>query len=114
MPSPIRSVSASWCCAASSLLRKREIDWFHQEGASFLLPDSLEIYWQHIPANERADMVGAYHGRLTGSDPVATAFARIEAHYFLNRGLFESEDQLLRGVEQIRHIPAVIVRAAMT
>ena len=40
----------------------------------------------------------------------AAAFARIEAHYFVNRGFMTSDDQLLRDVERIRHIPAVIVQ----
>src|SRR5258707_8329483 len=38
------------------------------------------------------------------------AFARIEAHYFVNRGFLEHDDELLRGVAKIRHIPAVIVQ----
>jgi proline iminopeptidase len=40
----------------------------------------------------------------------AEAFARIECHYFINKGFFESEDQLLRNVDRIRHIPGVIVQ----
>jgi len=40
----------------------------------------------------------------------ASAFARIEAHYFVNGGFLDSEDQLLRDVGRIRHIPAVIVQ----
>jgi proline iminopeptidase len=40
----------------------------------------------------------------------AAAFARIEAHYFVNQGFMTSDDQLLRDVERIRHIPAVIVQ----
>jgi len=45
------------------------------------------------------------------TDPeFAAAFARIECHYFVNRGFLKREDQLLRGVEKIRHIPAVIVQ----
>jgi proline iminopeptidase len=45
------------------------------------------------------------------ADPdVAAAFARIECHYFVNRGFLEREDQLLRDVRRIRHIPAVIVQ----
>jgi proline iminopeptidase len=40
----------------------------------------------------------------------ATAFSRIEAHYFVNRGFMDSDGQLLRDVESIRHIPAVIVQ----
>ena len=40
----------------------------------------------------------------------AEAFARIEAHYFINRGFFSRDDQLLRGARLIRHIPGVIVQ----
>lgn len=39
----------------------------------------------------------------------ATAFARIENHYFMHKGWFE-EGQLIAGVEPIRHIPTVIVQ----
>jgi proline iminopeptidase len=44
-----------------------------------------------------------------GSPEFALALARIEAHYFVNRGFFAHENQLLDGVGQIRTIPAVIV-----
>jgi proline iminopeptidase len=40
----------------------------------------------------------------------ALPLARIEAHFFVNRGFFEHEEQLLRGIERIRHIPAIIVQ----
>ena len=43
------------------------------------------------------------------SSGFALAFARIEAHYFVNRGFLECDDQLLRDVPKIRHIPCVIV-----
>ncbi len=43
-------------------------------------------------------------------DAVALAMARVECHYFVNRGFLESEDQLLRDVGRIRHLPAVIVQ----
>lgn len=45
-----------------------------------------------------------------GRDRFALAFARIECHYFINRGFFEREDQLLANIDRIRHIPAVIVQ----
>jgi proline iminopeptidase len=47
--------------------------------------------------------------RLFGADTYAIAFARIECHYFINRGFFERDDQLLRGVERIRHLPCIMV-----
>jgi proline iminopeptidase len=40
----------------------------------------------------------------------ALALARIEAHFFVSRGFFEREDQLLRNVGRVRHIPCVIVQ----
>src|SRR5262249_7880623 len=41
---------------------------------------------------------------------VALAMARIECHYFVNRGFLDADDQLLRDVARIRHIPATIVQ----
>ncbi len=45
-----------------------------------------------------------------GSSQFADAFARIECHYFINKGFFESEEQLLLNVARIRHIRGVIVQ----
>ena len=46
----------------------------------------------------------------THEDPhFALSFACIENHYFINKGFFEVDDQLLRDAHIIRHIPAVIV-----
>jgi proline iminopeptidase len=39
----------------------------------------------------------------------ALAFARIENHYFTNKGFFEVDDQLLRDAYRIAAIPGVIV-----
>ncbi len=46
----------------------------------------------------------------TGTDEFSLAFARIECHYFVNRGFFARDAQLLEDVGKIRHIPAVIVQ----
>jgi proline iminopeptidase len=40
----------------------------------------------------------------------ALAMARIECHYFVNGGFFESPNQILEAVDRIRHIPCVIVQ----
>lgn len=48
--------------------------------------------------------------RHASADEFATAFARIECHYFVNGGFFEVPDQLLRDVDRIRDLPAVIVQ----
>lgn len=49
-------------------LRRAEIAWFYQEGASFLFPAEWQAYLAPIPAAERGDLVAAYHRRLTGAD----------------------------------------------
>ncbi len=48
--------------------------------------------------------------QIFGENHFADAFARIECHYFINKGFFEVEDQLLRNIDRIRHIPGVIVQ----
>ena len=40
----------------------------------------------------------------------ALAMARIECHYFVNGGFFESPNQLLENIDAIRHIPTEIVQ----
>lgn len=45
-----------------------------------------------------------------GDSDFAIAFARIECHYFINKGFFEPENQLLVNVDKIRQIPGVIVQ----
>lgn len=48
--------------------------------------------------------------RKWGEDQFALSVARIECHYFVNRGFLRSESQLLDDVPRIRHIPATIVQ----
>ncbi|MEM8677016.1 MAG: prolyl aminopeptidase [Cyanobacteria bacterium P01_G01_bin.67] len=45
-----------------------------------------------------------------GRAEFAEAFARIECHYFVNRGFFKRENQLLANIGLIRHLPGVIVQ----
>lgn len=126
------------------LLRQFEIDWFYQQGASFIYPDAWEKYLEPIPENERHDLVTAFHKRLTSpdkktrtdaakawsiwegstsylyqdpkamedfaADEFADAFARIECHFFMNKGFFKEDGWLLKNVDKIRHIPCVIVQ----
>jgi len=44
-----------------------------------------------------------------GNAEYALAFARIECHYFVNKGFFDRDDQLIADVTKIRHIPGVII-----
>ncbi|MEM6290903.1 MAG: prolyl aminopeptidase [Myxococcota bacterium] len=126
------------------LLRASELRWFYQEGASGLFPEAWAAFVGLIPAEERDDLLRAYHRRLTSDDAAvrleaarawtiwetrtsslrlnadaiqrasdaefATAFARIEAHYFVHGGFFETDDALLRGLPRIRHIPTTLVQ----
>jgi proline iminopeptidase len=45
-----------------------------------------------------------------GGDEFADAFARVECHYFMNKGFFKEDGWLLKNVDKIRHIPAWIVQ----
>ena len=125
------------------MLRRKELEWFYQEGASNLQPEAWEDYLAPIPPEERGDMIAAYHRRLTGSDSAAQlvaarawsmwegatislladaarvaafgepeyalAFARIECHYFQNRGFFSRDDELLANAHRLRGIPGAII-----
>ena len=45
-----------------------------------------------------------------GMAQFAEAFARIECHYFVNRGFFKHENQLLANIDRIRSLPGIIVQ----
>jgi len=126
------------------LLRKIEIDWFYQEGCSYIYPDAWEEYLEVIPKNKRDNLVKAYYEKLTSNnvksrieaakswskweastskliqnqkslhhfdnEKVAEAFARIECHYFTNRGFFDSDTWILDNVSKIKHIPNIIIQ----
>lgn len=57
------------------LLRQSELRWFYQEGTSALFPDAWQDFVAPIPADERGDLMRAYHARLTSDD----AAVRMEA-----------------------------------
>jgi proline iminopeptidase len=124
-------------------LRRAELEWFYQDGCSWLFPDAFADFVKPIPEEERGDLIAAYYRRLTSEDPAvqieaarawstwegrtlsllpdvdrvrqisqdhyALAFARIECHYFVNRGFFETDDQLIRNATRLKAIPGVIV-----
>ena len=126
------------------LLRQKEIDWFYQEGASYIYPDAWEKYLEPIPEEERSNLVESYYTRLISKDnsirikaakawsiweastsklyqsgkslhhfensSVAEAFARIECHYFTNKGFFKKDGWILDQIDKIRNIPATIVQ----
>jgi len=125
------------------LVRRAELEWFYQEGCSWVYPDAFAAFETVIPPDERSDMIAAYHRRLTdpdakvqlaaakawsiwegstlsllqdaerirqfGADTYAIAFARIECHYFVNRGFFDRDDYLLANAGRLSAIPGTIV-----
>ena len=50
------------------MLRRWELEWFYQEGASRLFPEAWEHYIKAIPVTERHDLISAFHRRLTSYD----------------------------------------------
>ena len=90
--------------------------------------DMVHAFYKRLTSSDRATRVKAARAWSTweaatsylhineenlhkwGEEDFAIAVARIECHYFVNRGFLETEDQLIRNVDRIRHIPAVIVQ----
>lgn len=126
------------------LVTEAEIRWFYQEGASNLFPDAYDRYVEPIPEDERGDLLGAFHKRLTSSDKserlraarawacwegetitmratgsapprfdnddFVDAFARIENHYFINKGFFPKDGWLLDEVrDKLQDTPGTII-----
>lgn len=56
-------------------LRRSELLWYYQEGASWMFPDLWERYLAPIPVEERGNMMTAYRKRLTHPDPAVQAEA---------------------------------------
>jgi proline iminopeptidase len=50
------------------MLRRWELEWFYQQGASRLFPEAWERYLAPIPEDERHDLINAFHRRLTSDD----------------------------------------------
>ncbi len=50
--------------------RRSELDWLYRGGASWFFPDAWREFVAPIPERERADLIAAYHARLTCGDPI--------------------------------------------
>lgn len=121
------------------LCTQAEIDWFI-EGVRWFYPELYAEFAAPIPPEERGDLLAAYVKRILSSDPAvywpaARAWSRfegrrvylmpqpedapndaldlgvgrLESHYMANLG-FMDEDQLIRDMGRIAHLPAVIVQ----
>jgi len=49
-------------------LRRKELLWYYQNGASWLFPDLWEAFLAPIPEEERGDLMAAYRKRLISTD----------------------------------------------
>lgn len=58
-------------------VRRSELLWYYQEGASWLFPDEWERFLAPIPPEERGDLMSAYRRRLTGHDERARQDAAV-------------------------------------
>ena len=121
------------------LCTQAEIDRFI-DGVRWFYPELHAEFAALIPPEERGDLLAAYAKRILSSDPAvywpaARAWSRfegrrvylmpqpedapndaldlgvgrLESHYMANLGFFE-EDQLIRNMDRIAHLPAVIVQ----
>jgi proline iminopeptidase len=50
------------------MLRRKELAWFYQIGASEIFPEQWQAFLAPIPRTERGDLLAAYHRRLIGTD----------------------------------------------
>ncbi|WP_210398252.1 prolyl aminopeptidase [Motiliproteus sediminis] len=67
------------------LCRQQDIDWLYQSGANRFFPDHWNKFAAPIPADERSDLVAAYHRRLSSDNDLermaaAKAWCSWEAH----------------------------------
>jgi proline iminopeptidase len=49
-------------------VRRSELEWYYQSGASAFFPEKWARFLAPIPASERGDLMSAYHRRLTHPD----------------------------------------------
>jgi len=121
------------------LCTQLEIDWFIH-GSRWFHPEIYDEFVQDLSPAERDNVLGTYYERIMDPDPdvywpavrawsrfegrrvflmpqpaepscdtVDLGLGRLEAHYMIHGGFFD-EGQLLRDVDRIAHLPAVIVQ----
>jgi proline iminopeptidase len=124
------------------LLTRDELDWFYGGGVGRFWPENWQRFSEVIPADERHDLISAYHRRLFSGDPAietrfarlwtawenglaamssngqsheppadyARAFARLECHYFANKGWLPKDGHILANMDRLAGILGVIVQ----
>jgi len=121
------------------LFSQNEVEWF-LKGMGRLFPEAERAFLAHLPEIERHDPLGAYHRRLTDSDPLvhlpaaqswcayeeacsrlipepgaphpsAGALAMARIEaHYMRHDGFLAENQLLRDLPRLQGLPAVIVQ----
>lgn len=121
------------------LFRPAEVEWF-MTGMGTFFPEARRRFAAHVAQDDGPELAAWYRrlthpdpqvhlpaarlwcgyeeacARLLprgeggdGDAAACLAMARIECHYMVHDGFLEP-DQLLRGMERIRHLPAIIVQ----
>lgn len=115
-----------------------EVSWFLHEMGRFF-PEAYAQFLEHIPEEERVDLLSAYYQRLTSPDPaiyqpaadrwasyetscstlrsgsrhvsgpMALSMARIEAHYFKN-DCFMPDNHILSNIDRVKHLSVYIIQ----
>ena len=63
-------------------VRQKELDWLYRFGTSEIFPDAWRQFVEPIPADERDDLLTAYHRRLMSDDPdVRLAAAKVWSRF---------------------------------
>ena len=82
------------------LLRRWELEWFYQQGASRLFPEAWDRYLELIPEVERGDLISAYHRRLTSADEgLRLAAARAWSVWEASTSLLHPDEAFIRSHE---------------
>jgi len=86
------------------LLRRFELEWFYQRGASLLFADAFEDYLAPIPEVERGDLMSAYYRRLTHPDvAVRVAAARAWSVWEGRTSFLRENPSYVSGFDEDEH-----------
>ena len=91
-------------------LRREELHWFYQEGASWLFPDEWEHFVAPIAPEDRHDLMAAYHRLLTGADEGAREHAAIAWSHWEGRTITLLPDPTITTAHDNAHFALAFAR----